>query len=648
MGNAPMKQKKGIPPLSSVAPSPRASLKIPVGLGLFVAFLAFSVYAWTGSPTLISCGDSAELTGAAASFGVAHAPGYPLFTMAGGIFSAILPGSPAHGVNLFNAFCGALAVGTLFVILASWTGQIIPAMAAALTLAFSYHFWLYCHVPEISALNAFFIGLLLCLSLPLLQEKRPPVSTKRMYSIALVTGLAFAHHHSIVFLMPGVLFCCLVWWKGKSTKPRPREWVGLGLCLVLGLTPYLYVPLRAQGMPYFNAGTVTTVARFFDHFTRRAYGVTALTPEYTPFNEIALESVLAFYGSSLVKSFSWPGVALGVLGFFVLLWRSPRVFFVLGVSGVLAGPFFLAWSGMPADTVVLRAILERFFVASFFLFAVGIGVGLARVQEKLKSSLFGQSFPRGGSAVALGVLLLLPLSLLAQNVRRLNFSDFDLCEVYGRDLFHSLPHNSVVFVHGDNSLFTLWSLQKLTRARTDVKILNSNISPAYADHLGVHFPELGVPPGITPTLKDLIATNHGRFPLSIIGIPGSDFKELGVLGNPYHLRPNGLAFDIVRQVGPEDESSIAPLMEFKGHLPEKWRGNYFMEELLYLYTIDHYNRAVIHSAQGHFRAALSAAQMALTVDPFFSLAKDLRDRMALRLSVSRSREPGFRRGDGGF
>ncbi|MBK8576270.1 MAG: DUF2723 domain-containing protein [Elusimicrobia bacterium] len=442
------------------------------------------------------------MTTAAASFGVAHAPGYPLFTMGGGIFAAILPGTPAQGVNLFNAFCGALAVGAMFFVLALLTEQVLPSIAGALTLGFSYHFWLYSHVPEISALNALFMGLLLWLAIPLVQGKNPPSSIKRLYAMALVAGLAFSHHHSIVFLLPGILFCFLLWWKDRSPKLSPQQWGTMGLFLLLGLTPYIYVPLRAQAMPYMNAGTVTDLSRFIDHFTRRAYGVTSLTPEYAPFNEAALESVLGFFGHSLVKSFSWPGVILGLFGFLILLWKSPKIFLVVGSAWVLAGPFFLAWSGMPANTVVLRAILERFLVASFFLFAVGVGIGLARVAEKIKTSGFGRSFPQGGRAMAVGVILLLPFSLLAHHFQALKFSNFNLCEIYGRDLLASLSQNAVVFVHGDNSLFTLWYLQRLTGARPDVKILNSSMSPAYSDHLRFHFPELGIAPGTTPTLQN--------------------------------------------------------------------------------------------------------------------------------------------------
>ena len=596
----------------------RVSKKNLLLTGFLVTLGVFCLYAMTGSPTLISCGDSAEMTGAAASFGVAHAPGYPLFTVGGGICSTVLPGTPARGVNLFNAFCGALAVVALFYILVLLTGQVLPSVAGALTLAFSYHFWLYCHVPEISALNAFFMGLLLWLALPLIQGKGPPSSAKRLYAIALASGLAFAHHHSIIFLMPGMLYCFFSWWKQNRDKLGLRGWITLGACAAIGLTPYLYVPIRAHAMPYLNAGTVTSFARFMDHITRRAYGVTALTPEYTPFNAVALDSVMTFYGRSLVKSFSWPGVVLGIFGFLVLLWKSPKTFFVVGLSWLLAGPFFLAWSGMPAESVVLRTILERFFVASFFLFAVGIGVGLARAAEKC---------PRGARAIAVGLIFLLPFSLLAQNRRRLNFSGFNLCEMYGRDLLASLPQNAAVFVHGDNSLFTLWYLQRLTGARPDVKILNSNMSPAYADHLRFHYPELGVEDGVTPTLQELILKNQGRFPLYIIGIPGSDFKELGLLGNPFHLRPSGLAFEIVTQVESEEDSLKPVPLEFDGHVPDPWRENNFVEEILYLYTIGHYNRAVIQSAHQHFRAAREAAQMALNVDPQFELARELKERV---------------------
>lgn len=631
--------KKRKPPSPQKVGEPQVSLKHIGLIASLLGVLVFGLYVKTSSPTLISCGDSAEMTAAAASFGVAHAPGYPLFTLGGGIFSHLTAKSPAWGVHLFNALSGSLAVVCLFLILVLLTGQRLAAIAGALTLGFSYHFWLYAHVPEIAALNAFFYGLLVLNVLLLsssFQTKEIETGTnpKKLFGLAFILGLAFSHHHSIVFLVPGILMGVIAWARKHKTTLGPKEWLAAGGFLLLGLAPYLYVPLRAHAMPYMNAGTVTTVSRFVDHFTRRAYGVTALTPEYAPFNEAAMSSVLAFYGLSLLKSFSWVGLGMGLWGFGVLLWKSPRVFLLIGLSGFLAGPFFLAWAGMPAISIVLKTILERFFMASFFLFAVGMGVGMAHLSKQLKKSSGGKRYPKSVAALALVLVMTLPTLLLARNVRRLNFSAFDLCERYGRDLLRTIPPKAILIVHGDNSLFSLWYLQRIAGVRPDVKILNANISPAYADHIRVHYPELGVRPGVTPSLREVIATHFGRFPLFLIGIPGTEFKELGLLGNPFVLRPSGLTFEIVEKVDPGDEPEGWGSEEGAPPVPAALRDNFFVEEILFLYSIGHYNRAIIHATQGHFRAAYDAAQLALAVDPHFELARALRERMAQKIGAN--------------
>lgn len=586
-----------------------------LAVGLFLGIFTFGVYVWTGSRTLISCGDSAELTAVAATFGVAHAPGYPLFTVLGGLFSALAPGSPAYGVNLFTALCAALAAVSLFFLLVRLTGQWASAAAGSLTLAFSYHFWLYAHVPEFSALNALFIGLLLI-----------SVLARRYFLTAFLAGLSVAHHHSIVFLFPGLLLLFAIDIKSKKVSFTPARWGQLALCFALGLSPYLYVPLRAHAMPALNAGTVTDLSRFIDHFLRRAYGVTSLTPEYAPFNGTALNSSLAFYGESLVRSFSWVGVGVGLLGFFVLLWRSPKLFAAVGSAAVLSGPFFLAWAGMPASSAVLKTILERFFVASFFLFAAGIGIGMARIIEKFKGAPAGRSFPRFVPGLAAGALFLLPASLLVQNVRPLNLSSFNLCETYGRDLLKSFPPRAVVVVNGDNSLFTLWYLQGPARERPDLKLINSSMSPAYSDHLRHHYQELSIPPTGTPTLRELLAQWQGQFPLYVVGLPGTEFKELGLMGNPFYLRPRGLAFEVVKDPGPDPDQLTPVRLDFNFDFPRVWRAHWFVEELVSLYAMGYYNQAVIHATRKEAQAAWDSVNKALEVDPAFEPARAMKER----------------------
>ncbi|KAJ7406363.1 hypothetical protein BTVI_65747 [Pitangus sulphuratus] len=79
-------------------------------LGAAVAAL----YAATLPPSLPG-GDAGELITAAYELGVAHPPGYPLFTLLAKVATGLLPGgSPASRVNLLCGFLGAAAASLLF------------------------------------------------------------------------------------------------------------------------------------------------------------------------------------------------------------------------------------------------------------------------------------------------------------------------------------------------------------------------------------------------------------------------------------------------------------------------------------------------------------------------------------------------------
>jgi hypothetical protein len=92
-------------------------------IAILTAVLALAVYVRTSSSTLLSAGDSAELTTVAYTLGVAHAPGYPLFTLLGHLVSCVTPGKPAHRIILFTALCGSLAILNIYFVLLLWTGR---------------------------------------------------------------------------------------------------------------------------------------------------------------------------------------------------------------------------------------------------------------------------------------------------------------------------------------------------------------------------------------------------------------------------------------------------------------------------------------------------------------------------------------------
>src|SRR5262245_13053964 len=78
-------------------------------LDFIVFLLALMLYWVTLSPGVLPA-DAGEFQLVAAKLGVAHPPGYPLYTMLAWLFTLLTPADPARGVNLFSAVTMALTV----------------------------------------------------------------------------------------------------------------------------------------------------------------------------------------------------------------------------------------------------------------------------------------------------------------------------------------------------------------------------------------------------------------------------------------------------------------------------------------------------------------------------------------------------------
>lgn len=72
------------------------------------------------APLLIFCSTVGELLSAACEQGVAHPPGYPLWTMISSLTMAVLPFPPAYSVNMMTCATATLASMVLFSICHMW------------------------------------------------------------------------------------------------------------------------------------------------------------------------------------------------------------------------------------------------------------------------------------------------------------------------------------------------------------------------------------------------------------------------------------------------------------------------------------------------------------------------------------------------
>lgn len=106
-----------------------------------VALLAFVVFVRTLAPGLYGRMDTPVFQFLGRVLGVAHNPGYPLYSLLTFPFSFLPFGTLAYRANLFSAVMGSVAVWMTFTLARRLGCSRVASAIAALGLAFGHTFW---------------------------------------------------------------------------------------------------------------------------------------------------------------------------------------------------------------------------------------------------------------------------------------------------------------------------------------------------------------------------------------------------------------------------------------------------------------------------------------------------------------------------
>ncbi|PYK29447.1 MAG: hypothetical protein DME57_10300, partial [Verrucomicrobia bacterium] len=235
-----------------------------------VTIAAGILYSLTAARDIV-VGDSPELIMAAATLGVAHPPGYPLFTILGHVFSLMPLGSIPFRVNLLSVICDALAVGVVYSIAQRLTKSQLAAAVAALLLAVSPNFWEWSLAAEVFPLNNLLAAVLILLLVAWHEE---PARRNLLISAAFVFGLALTNHQTIGLFAPAI---CFLLWQHRAALIRQPKLIALCVtAMVIGLLPYAYIPWASSHHPVHNWGNVSSFQDLIGLVTRRNYGSTRL------------------------------------------------------------------------------------------------------------------------------------------------------------------------------------------------------------------------------------------------------------------------------------------------------------------------------------------------------------------------------------
>ena len=475
-----------------------SSLGNPATLAAAIGVLALAVYGASLYPD-VAGGDSGELAVAVARWGVIHPPGYPLYALAGRLFAVLPFGTVAWRLGLLSAACDSAAAAIFFLAVTRLSGSRAAGAVTAALFAFSPLVWRYAICAEVFAMNNLACAALLLLAASYERSAEPRFAILT----ALVAGLGFADHHTVVF----AALPCAVWiaWRGRGLGVRSG--LGCALALLVGLLPYGYLPWAARHGAPVSWGEADTWTGFWTHVLRRDYGTFRLAASGVA-GVATGPSIALAWARELFDQFGGWGVALAVVGAAASVSACRhRPILLLPIAVPVFSVAAFAWLGnLPVTDALHREIVSRFWQEPNAFVFVTCGVGVAEI---------GRRVPRWAPAALAGALLaLLPSVRFASMTRRGD----TVVRSYGAEILRAAPQDALLLTRGDLITNTVRYLQAVDGLRPDLRVVDLELLgyPWYARRLrGVVLPGPRYAPGAPDgfAIADLLDVNIDRGPV---------------------------------------------------------------------------------------------------------------------------------------
>jgi hypothetical protein len=487
-----------------------------IGVGVLLFGICLSAYCATLAPTITwrhAGTDSGDLVTAAYTLGIAHPTGYPLFALLGKAFTLLPVGDVAYRVNLMSAVFAAAAVGIVYATALTEYSEdsrllsaVIIGAASALVFGFSHTLWSQAVIAEVYSLHAFLVALVVCL-VTLFALKG---TTRLLWILCFVLGLSLGNHLSVILFLPGLLFLVL-----RKRRPTPTTGLAMAGCFLLGLSIYLYLPLRAAQNPPINWGAPDTWPGFWwvvsgSIYTRYAFAL--------PLAQ--LPGRISSWMSMLVQQFTWVGVTLGLIGIWDL-WEEERDYFVFSMISYGA---VVVYSVMyyTTDSYV-------YLIPSYLLFALWIARGAWYCLHEMLYPWIEERWDAARSRshllslVSLS-LLLLPAFLLYSNRPSLDLSDDWTAFHYAEQIFSETPSEALIIADTDAHIFSLWYWRYVIAPESQNAIIAKGLFHYrwYKETLNQHHPRIVVPAGDGDPYAQLLALIDANLPHRSIYLTDSD------------------------------------------------------------------------------------------------------------------------------
>ncbi len=511
------------------------------------------IYLFSLNPILPS-GDAGGLITASYFLGIAHSPGYPLYSELGKLITFLPFSNIGFRISLLPPLFSILSLLMLYHIIKelfsfnereglikkeSFYLKIFPLMGI-LFLGVSYSFYFQTIIGKFYPLNLFLVTLLTFLGMKVLKEG---FDRRYAYLCAFLLGISTGLHHTALFMTLPLAIVALFYF-----KPFLRALPLSLIFFLIGFSINLHIYLRNLKDAFAVVRKEGFALNFMDIILRKFYregeSLRVLTSAFSTMEDLLSASKNFLY--MIDANFGYITLLFFILGAFHILRTKGKLFLFL-FSAFLMFSFVLSkltFSGsIEGNEGMLYIVGNQYFLPAFCFYVIFFVAGIYFLTEKIKKfKLLHRVIP----------LLFVFLTLIFIPMRYTQTSQANNWSLYyySKDLLSTMPISAVLNTYGDNKSFDTWYLKLVGRYRDDVchtvvfryESLDWNLEGCKPQKLyEALFPEV--------YKRDIIALiKEGRY-FSTIGL-----NEIHPLHEVAHTKPYVLSyFYILKESGLQKE-----------------------------------------------------------------------------------------------
>ena len=400
---------------------------------------------------------------AGAHLGIAHPPGYPIYTLILHLFMQLPFGTPAFLGHLSSAVLGALACGGVYLCARLLGAAALPALAAAWLFGVSEHVWSQSIIAEVYSLNSLFFFAIYALLLYGLRGKQ---HLWALIAAAALYGMSLANHWPLMILAAPGLFLLIL----PAGKAMFRRLPMLFSVTTLGAAvPYVWMFLRAQQNPKTSFyGSMNGLGDLWYHISRKGYShFYGSAPKWGDNLEF-----LRWFGGEAMWQLTLPAFLLALLGLAVLLRRRQLA---------AAGSGLLVFLGQSLVLIILTnfsfnyiqiGIFRPYSLVCYGLLAIWSAVGFQVLLDCLGPRLHPDQGRRPGLQVALAAVLSLAMVAFSvqENWRKNDRFADDFPEKYAEMIFWHMGPDAIMLASNDVETGVLGYYHFVENRRQDITL----------------------------------------------------------------------------------------------------------------------------------------------------------------------------------